>query len=330
MTTFGIIDKTGEMVISIQKLASLARRKTKIITVKTLKKLYKSDSEFRTEFENFVREFGHRGPAEFDIASMNWREDYNLVYNLILTTSDSNNKANRKEVIRNLLHSLKSMERFFVKAFLPRIETFTRLREDGKHYVFRIMGKVKDQLLILEKQLQKKEYLAQKRDIFFLTLQDLEAICDHRLQPDETRKLVQVRKKKWDDYSRIDVPDIIYESGERVKAEVSKSDTLYGTSVSFGKIIGRARIIRNFGESHRLQSGEILVTHHTDPGWTPLFLVASGIVIEVGGVICHAAMVAREFGVPAVVIRKATKLIQDGQMVELDADKGMVRIVRKG
>lgn len=104
---------------------------------------------------------------------------------------------------------------------------------------------------------------------------------------------------------------------------------LSGEPLSFGKIKARARVVKNFKDSMRLKEGEILVTHHTDPGWTPLFTIASGVVIEVGGIICHAAMVARELGVPAVVIRNATVLIPDGSLVELDADTGKVRIISK-
>jgi pyruvate,water dikinase len=127
-------------------------------------------------------------------------------------------------------------------------------------------------------------------------------------------------------YRRAKPPDIIYESGERISASITESAILSGEPLSYGKIKARARIIKDFNDSSRLKKGEILVTHHTDPGWTPLFIVASGVIIEVGGVICHAAMVARELGIPAVVIRGATALIPEGKVVELDADEGTVKM----
>jgi pyruvate,water dikinase len=120
------------------------------------------------------------------------------------------------------------------------------------------------------------------------------------------------------------VPDIIYENGERVMTSVKVSRVLSGEPLSAGKIKARARIIRDFSEVHKLKQGEILVTHHADPGWTPLFTVASGLIIEVGGVICHAAMVARELGMPALSVTGATSLIKNGSIVELDADEGRV------
>jgi pyruvate,water dikinase len=105
---------------------------------------------------------------------------------------------------------------------------------------------------------------------------------------------------------------------------VKASNFLSGEPLSAGKIRARARIIRDFSEVHKLRQGEILVTHHADPGWTPLFTIASGLIIEVGGVICHAAMVARELGMPALSVTGATSLIKNGSDVELDADEGRV------
>jgi len=120
------------------------------------------------------------------------------------------------------------------------------------------------------------------------------------------------------------VPDIIYESGERITAKVQESNVLCGEPLSSGKVKAKARIIADFSQIHRLKQGEILITHHADPGWTPLFTIASGLIIEVGGVICHAAMVARELGIPALSITGATSLIRNGSIIELDADMGQV------
>ena len=99
---------------------------------------------------------------------------------------------------------------------------------------------------------------------------------------------------------------------------------MLGEPLSSGKIVARARIVDDFSQIRRLNQGEILVTHHADPGWTPLFTIASGLIVEVGGVICHAAMVARELGLPAISVVGATSLIRDGSIIEMDADEGRV------
>jgi phosphohistidine swiveling domain-containing protein len=327
MTTVGLIDKTGEMVLAIRSLATLARRTLKRVTSQEIARLYDANTEFRSAVEKFMHEFGHRGPAEFDIASITWREDYSRVFQLIATSHGSDIVTERTAAIKELTAGLRPMERFFVRLFMPRIEALTPLREDGKHHIFKIMAKVKDQLLVLEKQLRDREFLRNRRDIFFLTLQDLEELCEHKLTADALKLRVRDRKKEWNAFLHAEVPDIIYADGTYLTAPLSTAGSLVGTSVSFGVVTGRARILRDFKDNHRLRPGDILVTHHTDPGWTPLFSVASGVIIEVGGVICHAAMVARELGIPALVLRGAMTVIDDGQMIELDANEGRVRFL---
>ena len=193
--------------------------------------------------------------------------------------------------------------------------------------IFRILAKVKDQLLVLEQHLIERGFLQKRRDIFYLTLGDLEKLSEDNLSANATRRLVRERRKEWYTFLHSDVPDIIYADGTHETASYSTAKDLIGTSVSFGTVTGRARIIKDFKNSHRLKKGDILVTHHTDPGWTPLFSIASGVIIEVGGVICHAAMVARELGIPALVLRNAMNAIADGQFIKLDANEGCVTIL---
>ncbi len=329
-TTIGILDKTGEMVLAINYLASFARTKLKSVTTLCLKNLHKTDKTFRHLFNTFLRDFGHRGPAEFDIASFNWREDHEMVYGLIKTAQHNKDyEIDRKVLMRNLLNRAKPYEKFVLKLFIPRIEAFTPLRENGKHIYFRIMAKLKDQLLIVAKILLRQGFLESARDIFFLTLEEIEAITKNHYKKGGVLKLVKKRKKEWRAYKQAEAPEIIYETGERITTTITPSNVLLGESLSFGKIKAKTRLIKHFSESQRLRLGEILVTHHTDPGWTPLFTVCSGIIIEVGGLICHAAMVARELGVPAVVIKGATSLIPDGTVVELDANEGRVSLISK-
>ncbi len=327
-TMIGIIDRTGEMALALKNLAVIARQKIKRVTISNLKALYTRDAEFRNCFEGFISNFGHRGPAEFDIASPNWREDYDMVYRMITTArEDRGYQVDRETIIREILSSVDAYERFVLKIFLPRIEAFMPLRENGKDRYLHVMAKLKDQLLCVERILIEQGYIRKKRDIFFLTLNDLENIVVGRSRNKDILQLVRKRKEKWKAYREAKAPDIIYESGERIFESITQAHILTGEPLSFGRIKARARVVKNFADSVRLHEGEILVTHHTDPGWTPLFTIAKGVIIEAGGIICHAAMVARELGVPAVVIRGATELIRDGQIVELDADKGKVRLM---
>jgi phosphohistidine swiveling domain-containing protein len=329
MTTYGLVDKTGEMVLALRSLAEYAHSRVSCVNDKTLDELYRNDPDFHRQYDAFIVEFGHRGPAEFDIASITWHEDRLLVYNMLQNLPRSQKSTQRSQMIQDILKDMPSFERCVTKLFIPRIEALTAIRENGKHYVFKILSKVKDQLLILEDDLIKKGLLKKPRDIFFLSLDDLEAIREGTLSKGMTLKLLGERKTEWYKYLNIKVPDIVYEEGEQVFLSTRGKPDLSGTPLSYGQVRGRARIIESFADTSILEQGDIIITNHTDPGWTPLFSIVSGVVIEVGGLICHAAMVARELGLPAIVLPGAMSSIPDKAMVELDADTGKITLISK-
>ncbi len=326
----GLIDKTGEMAISIDELAATAAVRRTRTGIKALKELYARDVDFKKSFDAFIKNFGHRGPAEFDIASKTYREDPGIVFAMIENPRKARNrKQEKKHIIDDMLKSLKPVERRVLRFILPRLEMYVPMRENGKHYYFLQQEKIRDQLLKMGRALIAKGALEQERDIFFLSLDDLAGIVKNALSPAQILELVESRKKEWEQFKNAPVPDIIYGSGERVTAEIKQTDVLRGEPLSFGVVRAKACIIGDIKEGSKLKSGEIMVTHHSDPGWTPLFTVASGVIVEVGGLICHAAMVARELGIPAIVLKGATEIIKDGQEIELDADTGIVKILSK-
>ncbi len=325
----GLMDMTGLMVKSIDKLSELARRKLQNISLESLKDLYQRDFEFRDAFDKFLREFGHRGPGEFDIASKTYSEDPDIVFHMLIAPRNIQNfQSDHKKIVREILNLLNPFERAIVQLSLPRLETYYPLRENGKHYYFKQMVKIKAQLFTIAENLIEKGFIKEKRDVFFLRWDELKSIPEGKFKNSEVAEIVEKRKQEWNLFKNAPVPDIIYESGERISTGVKHGPILQGEPLSFGKVQARARIIRELKEASQLRKGEILVTHHSDPGWTPLFSIASGVIIEVGGFVCHAAMVARELGIPAVVIKGATAIIKSGQKIELDADSGKVAIVK--
>jgi len=327
MTTYGLLDKTGEMVLAIRALALYVHRKISRVNNETLDILYEKDSCFRKQYDVFIAEYGHRGPGEFDIASLTWHEDKALVYGMIQNQPSIEENRRRSDIIKDILKMLAPFERYFTKLFIPRIEAFTTLRETAKHYIFKIMRKVKQQLHLLEDELIKRGYLEQPRDIYFLSIDDLEAIRGDVLAKENVLDMLHERKKEWQKYLGIEVPDIVYEDGKHVFFSTKEQDNLSGTPLSYGRVRGRAKIIHSFTDARILQPGDIMVTNHTDPGWTPFFSIVSGVIIEVGGLICHAAMVARELGLPTIVLAGAMSSIPDNAQIELDADEGTVRII---
>lgn len=141
---------------------------------------------------------------------------------------------------------------------------------------------------------------------------------------------VKKRKKEWKQYHSINAPFVVRSDGKTIESSsepAPDSQILRGTSASFGKATGKARIIMDPDDGCTFNKDEILVAPCTDPGWTPLFLTAKALVMEIGGVISHGAIVAREYGIPAVVgVKNATKYIRTGDVVTVNGNNGSVQL----
>ncbi len=170
--------------------------------------------------------------------------------------------------------------------------------------------------------------LRQVDDLWFLTWRELTTIW--RDETTDWESLVERRREELERYQRLNAPLIITSDGESPVVQYRMEDlpagALVGNPVSPGLIEGQAHVIRD-PQRERLAPGEILVAEFTDPGWTPLFINAAGLVLEVGGALTHGAVVAREYGIPAVVgVRQATQRIQTGQQLRVDGNRGIVEL----
>jgi len=143
--------------------------------------------------------------------------------------------------------------------------------------------------------------------------------------------LITSRKEQQTVYEKLTPQRVITSDGDVIEGEYNKSDfpegALIGIAVSSGVIEGRARVISRMEEAD-FEEGDILITTFTDPSWTPIFVSIKGLVTEVGGLVTHGSIIAREYGLPAVVsVENATKLIKDGQKIRLDGTKGYIEIL---
>jgi pyruvate,water dikinase len=166
--------------------------------------------------------------------------------------------------------------------------------------------------------------------VVFLEVDEVDALARGVLPPERARVIVAARRAEFETHRELVHPDFL-EADEHVEAPtVPRGARVYeGLGISPGQVRGRVRVLRSFAEMERLQPGEILVTRATDPGWTPLFLVASALVLELGSVLSHGAVVAREYGLPAVVnVEGVTRILQDGMEVTVDGDRGRVIVHR--
>ena len=214
------------------------------------------------------------------------------------------------------------------KRMIDVVRIFAGYREYPKYGMINRYFIYKQALLKEAEQLVQANVIREKEDIYYLTFEELREVV-------RTNKLdYQVISKRRDEYKvfeKLTPPRVITSDGEIItgayKRENLPAEAIAGLAVSSGVIEGRARVILSMEEAD-LEDGDILVTSFTDPSWTPLFVSIKGLVTEVGGLMTHGAVIAREYGLPAVVgVENATKLIKDGQRIRVHGTEGYVEIL---
>jgi pyruvate,water dikinase len=181
-------------------------------------------------------------------------------------------------------------------------------------------------LLELGKRWSERGLIEQQEDIFFLELDEIVKIAE---TPRSMKDAVPSRKHEFQTNQSLPWPDIVHDGVETytraTTLEENLGSVLEGVAGSPGRVTGKSRVIRGPEEFGKLQKGEILVAPITNPVWTPLFAIAGGVITEVGGILSHGAIVAREYGIPAVMsVSSATKRLGESKMVTVDGNKGVV------
>jgi pyruvate,water dikinase len=214
---------------------------------------------------------------------------------------------------------------------LPRTQKLARERENWKSEAVRLLAGFRRLLLELGRRLQQQNVLADCDDIFFLELSEIEPVVQSRADFDVGRRVAQRRAEY--EWNRAQNPPAVvwgrYDPHKHVAAAVDTNiRVLHGIAVSPGTVTGKARVITQPDDGRHVEPGEILVAPVTNPAWTPYFLTAAGVVMDMGGVLSHGAIIAREYGLPAVVnVGPASKIIQTGQLLRVDGDCGVVTIL---
>jgi rifampicin phosphotransferase len=283
--------------------------------------------------ERFLDAYGHRTVGEMELAEPRYRENPRQLDATLEAMRHGERSpeqihrehAKRRAEVEKELPAL--LAQWGGGSFRERIEDSLRqtqkllaYRESGKHYL--MMGYELIRLAILE--LVRRWDLG--REVFFLTLSELERFESRREQLLETAAQRQVR---WKSLQRLDMPEVI-DSRELDRLGLPRNyesaAEFNGDAVAAGVATGTARIVFDPREARELGANYILVCPSTDPGWTALFVNARGLVVEKGGVLSHGAIVARDFGIPAVVCPGATKRIKDGSKLRLDGNRGVIHL----
>jgi pyruvate,water dikinase len=222
-------------------------------------------------------------------------------------------------------------KRAVFRLFLHRGQIGGRFRENIKSEVIRTFAILRRLLLELGRRLAASGRLAESNDIFFLEIDELQSGSLWNGDTD-LRALVARRRAEYERNLKMNPPAVVvgrFHPDSFVLDPVDHGTKVFhGLGVSSGMVTGRARVLLRSDANERVQPGEILVAPFTDPGWTPYFVAAAGIVMDMGGMLSHGSIIAREYGIPAVVnVGPATQIIRTGQWLKVDADKGTVQVL---
>ncbi|MCV9885094.1 phosphoenolpyruvate synthase [Metabacillus halosaccharovorans] len=305
---------------------------------------FEGGQETQVAIRTYLKKYGMRCAGEIDITKTRWIEKPITLVPIILSNIKNfmANESKRKfkqglhvalEKEQELLDRLKQLpdgEQNFqeTKQKIDIIRNFSGYREYPKYGMVNRYFVYKKALMKEAEKLQKEGVLHKKEDIYYLTFEELGEVVRTKYLDCE---IITKRKNDYKLYKKLTPPRVITSDGEIIAGEYNRenlpAEAIAGLPVSSGVIEGRARVILNM-EDTDLEDGDILVTAFTDPSWTPLFVSIKGLVTEVGGLMTHGAVIAREYGLPAVVgVDNATKLIKDGQRIRVNGSEGYIEIV---
>jgi pyruvate,water dikinase len=323
-------------------------------------------AEFRTalrgtkslkELDHFLDEFGHRGVYEMEIMNPRWSEEPDFVLETVRThlregvpevDPHAGARAKRAAAEAEVAAKLRFSPSYPLYRFLVgKAREAMRLREGAKSALVRLVRPARLAALAIGHWLTEKKVLQEPNEVFFLTGDEIASLLSAQWNGEGIRAILAHRLARRAELLALPNPDVIM--GDRAvvnlragleggrantdaaaaRGQKNEKGVLHGVAVSSGQAQGQARLIRHPNEGAALRRGEVLVAPSTDPAWTPLFLRASAVVMEVGGYLSHGAIVAREYGIPAVVnVGNAMNILRDGQIIHVDGDTGTVRTER--
>jgi pyruvate,water dikinase len=294
--------------------------------------------------ERFLEAHGHRAKIEAELRYPRWSEAPEQVVEALVgflgdtaardpRAVESDNRRRHDAAARALDTRLAPLQRWVVNGMVARTRRLVRLRDNGQHYLVKLLLPVRRLFAELGLRWATRGWLTRPDDVFFLDWSELSTVVtagDPAAAGLDLVSLAARRRLAYEHWFTVAAPEVIDAQGRPVTPEAEEGETptrLIGIPASGGRVSGTARIAHSPKEAAQLHQGEILVARSTDPGWTPAFALASGLVLEVGGQLSHGAIVAREYGLPAVVnVREALGRIRMGQRITVDGTVGAVHL----
>ena len=295
---------------------------------------------------NFMTQYGMRGVGEIDLGQLRWREDPTSIMQSLQSylqiTPDmapdvlfQRGARAAEAAIQKLAIAVRGqpaggLKERIVHGAARRIRTLMGLREAPKFFIVRMLGIVRSELLASGEEFAREGIIARAEDLFFLHFSELQELAHNGKR--DWKAIIAGRRSTYErENRRRQIPRVLVSDGrafhEGIGVLADTDDVISGSPVSPGVAEGIVRVIFDPRQS-QLAPGEILVCPGTDPAWTPLFMAAGGLVTEVGGMMTHGSVVAREYGIPAVVgVHQATTRLKDGQRVRIDGTAGKIIVL---
>ncbi|MBQ3415146.1 MAG: phosphoenolpyruvate synthase [Clostridia bacterium] len=307
-----------------------------------IKDLENVDNASFESVKKLIKNYGYHSDKELDVTYKCYYEDVSPFINTLKdmclledSFSPLEDKKQGKEAYEKIFNRIeKEVSKKKYNKIKDKVEKMRKMlwwREEFRDVSTRFYYIIRIYTVELSKKLVEEKVIERKEDIWFLKVADIWEYLDGKISKDDIKNIIKRNKTYYNAYKNFMSENEIGQSiTSTEKNNERKSDEIKGLGANNGKVVGTARVIESFDEINKLQKDDILVTKFTDTGWTPKFAILSGIVTEYGGILCHAAIVSREYGIPAIVsCHDVMSKIKDGQKIMIDGSTGIVTIVEE-
>ncbi|HSF83764.1 MAG TPA: PEP/pyruvate-binding domain-containing protein [Anaerolineales bacterium] len=278
-------------------------------------------SDFQASVSRFLERFGHLSDSGNDFSSTPWRENPDLILNLVRSYSTIEERKSDRLTYEQL--PVYGLRHWLLSSLYHRARLYRLHREQVSSLYTYGYGLFRNFFLALGEHLAQNGKLEDPSDIFYLYDREIRAVVEADDQGSDLQRLVEQRKGEIEAYLDIELPSLIY--GEQAPPlSTAEEEVLAGTATSRGYYTGRVTVVKGIEDFNKVKNGDVLVVPFSDVGWTPLFAKAGAVIAESGGMLSHSSIIAREYQIPAVVSVRGAMRLLDNTLVSVDGFRGQV------